>query len=481
MGRDLILEGFIPFDEVALGHHSFRCLYVGFHPRSRSLIVHDGHAARVYADGRLIYSYEKLGAQPRVAGDTHGAMAWSRDLLFIGGWLKAPPGVLPNGLQDMRSKFSHIHAIDEANRVDLIWWRKWDNKIPPNHWYGEVTDLLYDAHEDAVYFTRADGHAELGLWRIELRERRAEYLAEGTIYKMELKDDKIYATLFNPALMEDSAIVIYNMRDGSVNRVSEFEFALDQGKRIKVRRRGGQIVQLQNRLISFYAGILVYIQPDKGRYMAFPFLETNNPEDNMPYHVGGVRSQKAYVYGIPLVAFNPWDHLKEQSARADVTLLMRIDAVVPQIMASMGFISGMATDGEYLYLGTSHTNHTGVYTYRSGMGGVFKVPVNKVLSKPLTPVRLWLWDGAYSKEVSGLSGWFGGIPLKGFSKRRLKVRVDRQVELTIAEYSLSGHVRTDSYQLKGGWNVIDLEQYDDIVAFKLSDNTEVSAEVVLEP
>jgi len=59
--------------------------------------------------------------------------------------------------------------------------------------------------------------------------------------------------------------------------------------------------------------------------------------------------------------------------------------------------------------------------------------------------------------------------------------VDRQVVLTIAEYSLSGHVRTDNYQLKGGWNVIDLEQYDDIVAFKLSDNAEVSAEVVLEP
>jgi len=42
-------------------------------------------------------------------------------------------------------------------------------------------------------------------------------------------------------------------------------------------------------------------------------------------------------------------------------------------------------------------------------------------------------------------------------------------------------VRTDNYQLKGGWNVIDLEQYDDIVAFRLSDNAEVSAEVVLEP
>ncbi len=481
MARDLLLEGFIAHDEAGLGHHSFRCLYIGFHPKSKSMIIHDGHAAKVYSDGRLIYSYEKLGAQPRVAGDTHAAMANSRDLLFIGGWLKAPPGVLPNGLQDMRNKYSHIHMIDENNRVEVLWSRKWDNKIPPNHWYGEVTDLLYDGHEDSVYFTRADGHAELGLWRIELRDRKVEYLAEGTVYKMELKDDKIYATLFNPALMEDSAIVIYNMRDGSVNRVNEFEFALEPGRRMKIRRRGGQIIQLQNRLMAFYAGALIYIQPDKDKYTLFPLLETHNPEDGMPYHLGGVRSQKVYVYGIPIIAFNPWDHLKEPSARSDVTLLMRMDSVTPQVIASTGFISGMATDGENLYLGASHTNHTGVYAYRSGIGGVFTIPVDKILSKPLTPVRVWIWDGAYSRESSGLNGWFGGIPLRGFNRRRLKIHVSKQAKLTIAEYSLAAKVRAEEVQLKDGWNIMELDQYDDLVAFKLSEDNEISAEIILEP
>jgi Uncharacterized protein conserved in archaea len=107
------------------------------------MIVHDGHAAKVYSNGEVIYRNEKLGKPPRAAGNTYAALTWSKDLLFIGGWLKAPPGMIEVSqyerilkYQDMRMKYSHIHMIYDDDKVEILWSRKWDDKIPPNNWYG---------------------------------------------------------------------------------------------------------------------------------------------------------------------------------------------------------------------------------------------------------------------------------------------------------------------------------------------------------
>ena len=66
---------------------------------------------------------------------------------------------------------------------------------------------------------------------------------------------------------------------------------------------------------------------------------------------------------------------------------MRMDGAVPQLVTSMGYVSGMATDGRYLYLGTSYADHTGVYTYRAGDGGVFALPISELFRKPWNPMR----------------------------------------------------------------------------------------------
>jgi len=33
-------------------------------------------------------------------------------------------------------KYSHIHMIYDDDKVEILWSRKWDDKIPPNNWYG---------------------------------------------------------------------------------------------------------------------------------------------------------------------------------------------------------------------------------------------------------------------------------------------------------------------------------------------------------
>jgi len=43
----MILRGFIPHAEVGMGHHQFRSLYLGFHPQTGELIVHEGQTDKI--------------------------------------------------------------------------------------------------------------------------------------------------------------------------------------------------------------------------------------------------------------------------------------------------------------------------------------------------------------------------------------------------------------------------------------------------
>ncbi|MDK6028853.1 hypothetical protein QPL79_05700 [Ignisphaera sp. 4213-co] len=48
-------------------------------------MIQDGHAGKVYIDGKLVYSCELVGKSPRAGGDTHGAMTWNKEYSFFGG------------------------------------------------------------------------------------------------------------------------------------------------------------------------------------------------------------------------------------------------------------------------------------------------------------------------------------------------------------------------------------------------------------
>lgn len=489
MGKPYLhLRKFIQHDEVGMGQNQFRCFYMAFHPVNSSFVVHEGHSGKIYVDGKLVYDFSLIGRAPRAGGDTHGAITWSKEYVFIGGWIKAPPGLLVStdrtlARQDMREKYSHIHIVDENGKLELLWFRKWDDKLPPNQWYGEVTDLLYDGHEDVLYFSRADGYAELGLWRMFLSDRKTEWIIRNrTVYKMEMKDDKLFTTLFNPAHMEKSAIAIYDTLSGESNLVEEFDFILEPGKKISIKRDGGQIVQIQNKLISFYGGAMIVTDPYKNKHILYPYLEIINPESNRPSYIPGLRTQKTYPLGIPIIAVNPSEGLTEPALRTTFGLLTRIDPVVPQIVSISGFVSGMITDGEYIYLGTSYANHCPAYTYRTGDGSIYAVPIKELFTKPWNSIRLWIFDGVYKRNETGIEGWFGGIPLKGFVTKKMKIYVSDKTRINIAEYNLLMKTTEDTINLEQGWNTIDLSSYYDIVAFKFdNDLKNVVAEVIADP
>lgn len=145
------------------------------------------------------------------------------------------------------------------------------------------------------------------------------------------------------------------------------------------------------------------------------------------------------------------------SSRTTFGLLLRIDPVVPQIITESGATFGMTHNGEYLYIGASYANHTGVYTYRAGDGGVFAIPVSELFKKPWNPLRIWIHDGPYS-QTAGIDGWFGGNPLKGLSEKKVRVYTAKSTKMRIAEYSLLSKVRDDTVTLNTGMEYNRLEQ-----------------------
>lgn len=127
-----------------------------------------------------------------------------------------------------------------------------------------------------------------------------------------------------------------------------------------------------------------------------------------------------------------------------------------------------------------HMPITREYTYRAGEGGVFAIPFSELFKKPWNPLRIWIHDGPYS-PTAGIDGWFGGIPLKGLSEKKVRVYTAKSTKMRIAEYSLLSKVRDDTVTLNTGWNIIDLNSYYDIIAFKLDESIDLlQAEIILE-
>jgi len=92
---------------------------------------------------------------------------------------------------------------------------------------------------------------------------------------------------------------------------------------------------------------------------------------------------------------------------------------------------------------------------------------------------MWLWDGEYEPGKSGVKGWFGGIPVKGFWRKRLKVRASEPVKLVVREFTFLPGAQTDEeVQLNEGWNAVD---YYDMVAFSLSSRVKLEAELAMDP
>jgi hypothetical protein len=451
-------------------------IFLRFHPKTRELIIHNGACAKVYADGELIYSYQlfdkiKFGGK-KFGGDTWGSITNNEDSVFFGGFAYADTSLNGSSLTFV-NKYSHIHRIASDGRtIDLLWY---DGPGTATSYKPEVTDMLYSPKDDAIYFTRGDGGTDI--WKLDLSTMYVTQVTNTgkSLLKMELFNDMII-TGGPDGYGSGGHIVIYNLKDGTANVVTSATGVFIDGT---PRFMNGQVVQYFENIYIFGSGAVINYEPKYNAFFQFPFFRFKKANK-----VGGRRSQKAYVNGIPVIAVNQYDGNAE--LRTPASVLVRLDHPSPQIIMPMGYVSGLETDGKYLYTAVAPQNtlySTNSVNYQPGRGGVFAMPVSSVMSKPLAPVEFQ--DEIYNWTAGD---YYLGVPINGFSKRVLKVRAPAAFTLKLFFHYLwpaatDVTAEENDVSLSAGMNTIDLSSYDGLVAATPSANVSgyTLIKLILEP
>jgi len=458
--------------------------YLAVHPRLRDLIFHDGTCAELYVGSKLTYRYEKCGPELRVGGDTHGAMEISRDMVFFGGWGEAPTYRNPDRQQfeaaDRRGKFSHIHVVNENGDIELLWIKRWDENIKPHFWYAEVTDLLYDPRKDVLWVARGDVNwgGDQGLYMFDLSTKKMEKILFGNAYKITMFHDHLLMNSwhsnaifsYNPQTNQYEITNSIPLFDGSIWEIPiTFSGAAFRVSGLAYLIQGPAIIAVRDWRVGLERKIL-----------AFPFFACYKIDKQ--WTRPGARSQRPVsINGSVLVSVNSGEAHIDDSLSTPV--LLRFDSSVPQILMHVFYMPGMTFDGKHLYLYTSCVNHEPMLTWRTNRGVIFMLEPSVVLNKPLTGVRIGVLDGIYRTSM-GLNGWVGGIPLRGFARKKLRVKIPRAGKMSLAHY-IMGSVDYNEFEdigLNVGWNNIDLSSYDNMVAFKFDGEIEnIYAYMALEP
>ncbi|MBS7654842.1 DUF2139 domain-containing protein [Candidatus Bathyarchaeota archaeon] len=458
--------------------------YLAIHPKLRDLIFHDGTCAEMYVGGKLTYRYEKCGSEPRVGGDTHGAMEISRDRVFFGGWGEAPTYRNPDGQQfeaaDRRGKFSHIHAVNEDGSIELLWMKRWDENIKPHFWYAEVTDLLYDPRKDVLWAARGDVNwgGDQGLYMLDLDTNKMEMIFFGNTYKMVMLHDHILMNSWH-----SNALFSYNPQTNQreiINSIPSFDGSTWEipttfsGAAFRV---GGLAYLVQGPAII---AVNDWRVGSERKILALPFFACYKLEKQ--WTRPGARAQRSVsLNSSVLLPVNSGEAHADDSLSTPV--LLRFDSPVPQILTHVFYMSGMTFDGKHLYLYASCVNHEPILTWRTNRGAIFMLEPNAVLGRPLTGVRIGILDGTY-RVTMGLNGWVGGIPIRGFINKRLRIRVPKEGSMHLAHYIIgsANYSEFENVNLKSGWNIIDLSNYDNLVSFRFDRDVEnVYAYMTLEP
>jgi len=448
-----------------------KAIFLKFHPKTKELIVHDGVCAKVYADGRLIYRYQKFDifkpGGKRFGGDTHGAITATSDSVFFGGFAYADVSLNENNLL-FTNKYSHIHRIEsDGSTVDLIWY---DGPGTDTSYKPEVTDMLYSPKDNAIYFTRGDGGTDI--WKLDLNTMQVTQVTNTgkSLLKMELFDDMII-TGGPDGYGSSGHIVIYNLRNNTTTTITSTSNAT------AIYNMSGQVVQYMNRVWIFGSGSIIEFEPKYNLLSQFPFFRFAKA-----LKVVGRRSQKVYIGGTPVLAVNPMDLNDEP--RIPAGFLLRFETPVPQIVMPTGYVTGLETDGKYIYIASTPQNHSyrgNPVTYEPGRGSIFAVPVTEIFRKPFAPIE-------FHDEVSNWAtgNYYLGVPINGFSRKILKVNAPSAFTLRLMFYyiwpSTTFNEQLD-VNLNAGWNTIDISSYSGIVAIAPTSNVSetVFYKLILEP
>ncbi|AGB04403.1 hypothetical protein AciM339_0516 [Aciduliprofundum sp. MAR08-339] len=424
-----------------------------------------------------IYNFQMVGKAPTSGGDTYNAVETVDEYLYFGGWVHAPAN-FQNGGIDFKNKYSHVHEYNiDDDYLKLIWKDSIHNS---EKWAGEVSDIIYDPHNDRLLIARGDGHENLGVYAIDRSSGEAERLTNTPVLKGDIMHDEVF---FGSADNYKTGLLKILKLDLQENKWEDYNVknvkAID-GEGLIIPSLG-DVSSLYNRIFAFTRGGVLIGNPANGEGFKYARLL-----DFFTFRAP-LRSNALYMNGGILIAYNAQhdsiyraknveDRIKYTFTNTIVapTLLLYISLPMVKIVGAFGArITSMENLGDKILIGTNTAPNLGIkdaLPYDSGHRG-FSMLSHDSLQRdpPSVSISIPMAIPSLAKKKTKHSV-FGGIPLDGYRDPRMIIYASKSNELTVYEYDLAlplSEAHEDKFNLTAGKNLIALSSFSGIVSFKL--------------
>jgi hypothetical protein len=424
------------------------------------------------------YNFQLVGKGPTSGGDTYNAVETVDEYLYFGGWVHAP-AIYEKKRINFKNKYSHVHEYNiDDDYIKLLWK---DSIHHPTKWAGEISDIIYDPHNNRLLLAREDGDENLGIYSLDRDSGEVKKLREEPTLKGDILHDSIFFASgdnFSTGIQKILVLDILEEKWKSYN-VNKLK-ALD-GDRVFMPSIG-DVAAAYNRIFTFVRGGFLVGNPINGEKFTYirvlDFFTFQAP----------MRSNALYVNGGILVPYNSHhdaiyrpqgleDKLKSAFSNSIVspTLLLYITPPMVKIVGVFGArITSLEKIGDNILIATNTAPNVGAEDatpYDTGYRGFSVMNENALHSSP-PPVSISLPTALPSFAKKKMKyGTFGGIPLDGYKEPRLIFYSSKKNEIKIHEYDLSLPINpgiTDKFEISAGKNEIDLSSFSGIVSFSLA-------------
>lgn len=418
----------------------------------------EAHFINLAEERERTYGFNLVGPAPTSGGDTYNAVAAVDGRVYFGGWVHAPAVYLPRDRRiSFVNKYSHVHVYDvEEDEVRLLWK---DSIHHETEWAGEVSEILYDPYNDRLLLAREDGHEHLGVYSLDVEGGKAESLLDRPSLKGTMVHDLAFFGVGKNFVGGLEAFASLDLITGKWDH-HELGESVD-GMPVRFPQLGS-MASAYNRVMAFVRGGMFIGNPAFGEEFRFVRLF------DFPSLYGPLRANALNVGGGVLAAFNTLHDDPRGKAVGPSVLIY----VVPPLIKVVGVFGARITSMESmpgrLLVAANTTPNAGAAEatpFDTGVRDLMVLDEGVLQDSPPTLRFSFPLHDASSKG----SMIFGGIPISGYRRARLLLSLKKDNELTVHEYDTNTLIGTETYEVKEGRNVIDLDSFSGIVSFRLEE------------
>ena len=438
----------------------------------------EAHFIDIKSGDERTYDFTLLGNGPTSGGDTYNAVSAVDEFIYFGGWVHAPAVYRPDRRILFNNKYSHVHVYDtEEGSIKLLWK---DSIHHETDWAGEVSEILYDPYGDRLLLAREDGHSNLGVYSLDRRTGKAEPLIQEPSLKGTLVHDTAF---FGIGKNFSTGIEGFKALDLISGKWDAFKLDESIDGRPYLRPMLGTMASAYNRAFALVRGGLIAGNPYMGEgfhfYRLFDFHTFYAPFRVNAVNIGG---------GI-LTAFNAHHDAAYRPDSSDAginwtatntivgpSVLVYIAPPTIRIVGTFGarITSIEKMDGKLLMAANTapNTGATEATPFDTGNRDIMILDEGIIHQKPpAVSFSLPLTITSMARRMG--AGTFGGIPLDGYREPRALFYLNRDNRVTVYEYDMSlpaGEASVETFNLKAGKNILDLDSFSGIVSFELEED-----------